>query len=118
VRTVSPGTCSITASRVGEGDIATGSATRTFAITKKTQTINFTQPTNMRLADADQLLTATTTAGLVVTLTSQTPSICSVVDGKIRAIRPGYCNIVANQSGDTHTEPAAQVLRNLLIRRS
>jgi hypothetical protein len=119
VHTVAPGTCSITASHAGNANFAAGATTRTFVISKKTQTITFTQPINMKLADADQSLTATTTAaGLVVTLTSQTPSICSVVDGKIRAIRPGYCNIVANQSGNTDTAAAPQVLKTFLIRRS
>jgi hypothetical protein len=118
VSTVSPGTCSITASHPGNADYAAASTTRTFTIGKKTQTINFTQPTNMRLADADQVLVATSSAGLTPTLTSKTLTICSVVDGKIRAIRPGYCYIVANQSGNTDTEAAPEVLKTILIRRS
>jgi photosystem II stability/assembly factor-like uncharacterized protein len=118
VRTVAPGTCSITASRVGEGDIATGSATRTFVISKKSQTISFTQPINMKLTDADQVLTATTSAGLTTTFSSQSPSVCSVVNGKIHPIGPGYCHISANQSGDTDTAPASRAIKTILIRRS
>jgi hypothetical protein len=118
VSTLAPGTCSITASHPGNADYAAASTTRTFTIGKKTQTINFTQPTNMRLADADQVLVATSSAGLTPTLTSKTLTICSVVDGKIRAIRPGYCYIAANQSGNTDTEAAPEVLKTILIRRS
>jgi hypothetical protein len=119
VRTVAPGTCSITASHAGNANFAAGATTRTFVISKKTQTINnFPQPINMKLADADQVLTATASSGLTTTLTSKTPSICSVVNRKIHPIAPGYCNIVANQSGNTDTEAAPEVLRNILIRRS
>jgi hypothetical protein len=119
VSTLAPGTCSITASHPGNANFAAASTTRTFTITKKTQTINnFPQPTNMRLADADQDLTATASSGLTTTLTSKTSTICSVVNRKIRAIRPGYCYIAANQSGNTDTEAAPEVLKTILIRRS
>jgi len=118
VHTVSPGTCSITASQAGNANFAAGATTRTFTITKKAQTITFTQPINMKLADADQVLTATSSSGLTPTLTSTTPTLCSVVNGKIHPIAPGYCYIAANQSGDSDTDAAPEVLKNILIRRS
>ena len=118
VRTVAPGTCSITASQAGNANYAAGSTTRTFTISKKAQTITLTQPINMKLADADQVITATSTSGLTTTLSSKTPSICTVVNRKIHPVAPGYCYIAANQSGDEQTAPALEVLKTLLIRRS
>lgn len=48
---------------------------------------------------------ATATSGLPVTLTSTTPSVCSLSGSTVTGISEGTCEIVANQSGSTSYLP-------------
>jgi len=118
VSVVSAGTCTITASQAGNDNYAASTATRSFTITKKTQTITFTQPNNMARTSANQSLSATSTSGLAITFSSLTPSICSVVSGMIKVNGAGPCYIAADQSGNTTWGAAFQVVRTILITRS
>jgi hypothetical protein len=118
LRAVAVGTCSIVASQVGNSTYAPASAVRSgFVIGKDPQTITFTQPTSMRVGDSDRTLNATSSAGLTPVFTTETPSICSVVAGKIRALSSGSCVIASNQAGNASTSPAQRVLRVVTIRR-
>jgi uncharacterized repeat protein (TIGR02543 family) len=79
--------------------------------------ISFTAPSAMNVGDSDQALTATSNAGgsYVVTLTSATPSVCSVISRAIHAIGAGSCTIVASQNGDSTLGAAAVVTRSIRI---
>jgi len=117
LRAVAAGTCSIVASQVGSDTIAAASAIRTgIVIAKDSQTINFIQPTGMRVGGSQQTLTATSSAGLTTTLSSLTPAVCSVVNRKIQPIKLGSCIIASDQLGNTNTAPAPRVLRTVTIR--
>jgi hypothetical protein len=118
LRAVAAGTCSIVASQVGSDTIAAASAVRSgIVIAKNSQTINFIQPTGMRVGGSQQTLTATSSAGLTTTLSSLTPAVCSVVNRKIQPIKLGSCIIASDQLGNTNTAPAPRVLRVVTIRR-
>jgi hypothetical protein len=117
LRAVAAGTCSIVASQVGSDTIAAASAVRSgIVIAKDPQTINFIQPTGMRVGGSQQTLTATSSAGLTTTLSSLTPAVCSVVNRKIQPIKLGSCIIASDQLGNTNTAPAPRVLRTVTIR--
>ena len=65
------------------------------------QTISFTQPANKAPSFSTFASGATATSGLAVTLTSQTPSVCTVSGTSIVAVTgaTGTCTITASQPG-------------------
>src|SRR4051794_31315339 len=61
--------------------------TRTFTIqAKQNQTIDFTAPNGLAYGDADAALGATATSALPVSLDSSTPSVCTIVGGKLHIL--------------------------------
>jgi hypothetical protein len=97
------GTCSITASAPagtvgGVSYAAAPSVTRTFVIKKK-QTITFAAPADRLYNVADFNLTVSASSTLPVTLTSSTPSVCTVSGVSVNLIAPGTCTISATQAG-------------------
>jgi hypothetical protein len=97
------GTCSITASAPagtvgGVSYAAAPGVTRTFVIKKK-QTITFTAPADRLYTVADFNLTVSASSTLPVTLTSTTPSVCTVSGVSVNLIAPGTCTITATQAG-------------------
>ena len=118
IHVVAAGTCSITASQAGDGTYsAASSVSKSIVISKLTQTITFTQPTAMNLTSADQVLTASTTAGISYSIifTSTTLGVCTVVDGAIRVVAVGTCSITASQAGDGTYSAASNIRKNFTI---
>jgi hypothetical protein len=118
---VGPGTCSITASQAGDGSYSAAVlVTRTFVVLSATsstgtQSITFSQPTSLRLGDADRALSATATSGLNVTFVSNTPSTCTVVLGNVHPVDTGTCSITAYQQGSRAFLAAGNVNRTFQI---
>jgi hypothetical protein len=102
------GSCSITASQAGNAvwgvaTAASGSSlTRTFTITKNTQTINFTLPsgTDANLPGPGTITGASATSGLSITYASSTTGVCTVSGTSIAYIAIGTCTIIGSQSGN------------------
>ena len=82
---------------------------------KKSQSITFTQPSNMTFGDADQALTYSIDSVLSVALTSSTSSVCTIVSNAIHIVSPGTCTVAANQSGNSNYSAATQVTRTITI---
>jgi len=82
---------------------------------KKSQSITFTQPSNMTYGDADQALTYSIDSVLSVALTSSTSSVCTIVSDAIHIVSPGTCTLVANQTGNSNYSAATQVTRTITI---
>ncbi|WP_250626454.1 putative Ig domain-containing protein [Pinirhizobacter soli] len=81
---------------------------------KGVQTITFNQPP-VNFGAATQL-GATTNAGLQVSYTSITPSVCTVIStGALTTVSPGNCTIDANQAGDAAWLAAPQVQRTFAV---
>jgi len=115
---ISAGTCSITASQVGDRTYAAASSvSKSITITKLTQTITFTQPSAMTMTTADQALVATSSAtgSYPVTFTSTTLSTCTIVNGAIHVVSAGTCSITASQAGDGTYAAAANVSRSISV---
>jgi hypothetical protein len=109
------GTCLIQATKAADATYdATTSAAATFTFTKATQSITFTNPTNMTVGNT-QTRTPTASSSLTVTLTSTTTGICTVAGFVITAVGSGECSISASQPGDANYEAAAQVDRYFTI---
>jgi hypothetical protein len=94
-----------------------GVDTRLFSLTiiKSNQTITFNAPPNQNYSPAPVILSATSTSGLTVTLTSSTPSVCTVSLSTLTMLTAGTCTIDANQLGDTNYNAAPTVTRSFTI---
>lgn len=86
----------------GGTSTAGGSATGS-----KFQSVDFGYPGARYLATPAAPLVATSTSGLAITFTSNTPDICNVSDGKLVPVKPGECSITASQAGDATYAPAS-----------
>jgi hypothetical protein len=73
------------------------------------QTIDFKSPGTQTLPSGPKALTATASSNLPVTFTSNTPTICTVVDGKLIPVMKGECSITATQAGDPTYQPATSL---------
>jgi uncharacterized protein YaiE (UPF0345 family) len=116
IQVVKTGTCSITASRSGDGNYLPAiNVVRSIAITKLANTINFTQPTAMTVTSEPQPLSATSSTGSSVTFTSATSSVCTVVNGAIQVVKAGTCSITASLAGNATTSVASNVIKSITI---
>lgn len=80
------------------------------------QTITFNQPADMTMVQNPQTLQATVSSGLAVTLTSNTPAVCSIVSGQVVQVASGTCSITASQPGQSLNYSAADpVTRSFII---
>lgn len=118
---VSAGTCSITASQAETTSFtAADPVSRSFAISKATQTITFDQPQNQVYEPGATLALAASggVSGNPVTFASTTPLVCTTggTDGAtVTFVAPGTCSITASQEGDGSHEAASDVSRTFII---
>lgn len=112
------GACGVTTHQAGNADY-TSAAPQTQVITgvRTTQKITFPALRRMRLHHANQVLRATASSLLPVHYRSTTPRTCSVVRGKVHALRTGTCTVAASQAGNADYFAAGTVKRSLKITR-
>ncbi len=79
------------------------------------QTITFGQLSNVMLGGIPPVLTAAASSGLVVSYTSNSPSVCSVNGSVATLIAAGTCSITASQSGNGSYAPATSVTQTFTI---
>ncbi|HXE64435.1 MAG TPA: cohesin domain-containing protein [Bryobacteraceae bacterium] len=117
VSLVSAGTCSITASQSASGNFAAAaSVTRTFNVTKGTLNIIFPQPPDTPLSAGSVTLTATAApSNLLVSLTSNSTSVCTVSGFTATLVAAGTCSITASQGGDANYNAATSVDRTFMV---
>ena len=118
--TVTPGTCTITATQDGDDTWAAATPVRqSFTVTppeRKPQTITFTRPpdrpvdTRVPLHDP-----RATPSELPVTFTSNTTDVCTVADSTATAVKAGTCTITATQDGNEIWAPAPPVKRSFTV---
>lgn len=84
---------------------------------RATRKITFPALNRMRLHHANQALRATASSQLRVQYRTTTPRTCSVVMGKVHALRTGTCTVAAAQAGNSDYFPASTVKRSLRITR-
>ncbi len=114
---VSTGTCTTTASQPGDSTYSAATdVTRSFNISTLTpQNIVYNQPVDQLLATGSLTVAPTATSGLTVTLTSSTPSVCTVSGFVITFVAVGTCTTTASQPGDSTYAAATNVTRNFNI---
>ena len=111
-----PGTCTITATQPGNTVYsAAAPIIRSFTVSKVAQTITFARPPNATLIQSPVTLIASASSGLPVTLTSTTPSICSVSGNAVTLHVVGTCSIQATQPGDSVYLAATAITRSFNV---
>jgi hypothetical protein len=116
---LSVGTCSVTASQVGNSIYAAAlPVSRSFSVLAQAllaQTITFADPGSQVLGTAPLPLVATASSGLVVTLTSTTPSVCTVSGTTLTLLAAGSCIVDASQAGNSSYAAAVTVSRVFVV---
>jgi sugar lactone lactonase YvrE len=80
------------------------------------QQITFAQPADQQLGSGPMSMQATASSGLTVSISSVTPSICSVSGTSVTAKAVGTCTLRASQAGDGITySTAASVFRSFEV---
>lgn len=80
------------------------------------QQITFTQPADQQLGSGPVTVQATASSGLTVSISSLTPSICSVSGSSVTVKAVGTCTLRASQAGDGISySTAASVFRSFEV---
>jgi hypothetical protein len=110
------GTCTIQATQAGNADYAAaGAVSRSFSVTKLSQTITFAALSNEPYGTAPFTLSATASSGLAVSFASTTSSVCTVSGSTVTLVEAGTCGIKATQAGNADYDAAASVSRSFSV---
>ncbi len=111
VTAVGEGSATITA-RTSDGGFA---ATSTTTVKKLAQTITFSPPASLTVAQSPFALAATSSAGLAVSFTSSPSTVCTVSGTALSVKGAGTCSVVAAQAGDGTWSAASSVTNRITI---
>lgn len=113
---VAAGNCTIGASQGGNNDFNPATAvTQTVVIQKATQSINFAKPSDQIIGNGSFTLSATSSSGLPVAFTSQTPAVCTVNGNLVTLHTTGSCSIQASQAGNPNYNAATNVVQSFAV---
>jgi hypothetical protein len=116
VSIIAAGTCTLRATQAGDATYAAASQVdRAFTIAKTSQAITFVLPASATYGDAAIAVSATASSKLAVTLTSTTPSFCTVAAGALKILGAGSCVVQATQAGNGNYIAAPVLSRTLKI---
>jgi len=125
--TSSTGPITVTGLTNGESYTFTVTATNSAALTgapsaasnavvpKGNQTITFANPGTQNFSDTLSLAQASSTSGLPLTFTSQTPAVCSVTSATVTFSSGGTCTIDADQPGNSAYLPAITITQSFTV---
>ena len=112
------GTCTLTASQVGDASYNAAIPVSTdITFNKATQTIGAITPTTaVTFGDADFTVSATATSGLAVSFGSTTTAVCTVTPvGVVTITGAGTCSLTADQAGNSNYNAATQVTADITV---
>jgi hypothetical protein len=112
------GMCTVAADQAGDASwLAAPQVSRSWMITKKSQTIDTFIPTPFSSIQAGGTtnILAHATSNLPVAATSLTPGVCTVTGYTITGITAGTCTIAGDQAGDAEWLAAPQVTLDVTI---
>jgi hypothetical protein len=119
---VATGTCTVQASQAGNATYNPATpVSRSFTVSKASQTITFAALSNKTLAQSPVTVSATASSGLAVSFTTTTPSVCTsggANGATITLVATGTCTVQASQAGNATYNPATPVSRNFTVSRS
>jgi uncharacterized repeat protein (TIGR02543 family) len=91
------------------------STASSISVSKISQTITFTDPSNQAFSNSTTELSATSNRSLTVAFSSLSPTICRVSGSSVTLISVGTCQIAADQSGNGTYAAAAQVIQEFTV---
>jgi hypothetical protein len=101
VTLLAAGTCTLTASQPGNNVyLAATAVTRSFTVSKASQTITLPNPGTQSLQNPTVVLNPSASSGLTVTLSTLTPAACTVSGNTVTLLKTGTCKIRGTQPGD------------------
>jgi len=112
------GTCVVVAYQPGDRTWNEVRVTQSITIAKATQTITFTQPDATTYGAGPITLSASSSAGLTVSFTSGTTSVCTVSGSSVTILAAGTCTITASQAGSSNYSAATSVPRSITINKA
>ena len=119
IRLVAVGTCTVHADQAGNGSYKPAqTVSRSFSVSKASQTITFGALGNRTLAQSPFTVSATASSRLAVTFSTTTPAVCTAGGAKgatIRLVAVGTCTVHADQAGNASNKPAPTVSRSLTV---
>ncbi|HBB95950.1 MAG TPA: hypothetical protein DC054_11225, partial [Blastocatellia bacterium] len=111
------GTCTITAAQSGDTNYNPAvNVPQSFTIARSDQTITFGALANKSFGNADFLVSASATSGLVVNLSAN--GQCTIAGATIHLTGAGSCTITAAQAGDANFNAAADLPQSFTIAKS
>jgi RHS repeat-associated protein len=96
---VAQGSCQIIVNQPGNGSYQATSASQWFTVSRTNQTVTFPAIGSKFILDSPLTLSATSSVGLPITFSTNTPSVCSVSGTTATLIAPGSCQLFATQPG-------------------
>ncbi|MGL1886520.1 MAG: BspA family leucine-rich repeat surface protein [Reichenbachiella sp.] len=113
---VGVGSTIITASQSGNDDFESAAEVQQLLVVNKAvQTIDFSALDDKSVLDDDFLLTAESSAALLISYDSSDPTVATVTDGLVEIIGAGSTIITASQKGDGNYLEAEDVKQNLNV---
>jgi len=110
------GTCVVNASIAADSTYQGASTSATFTLrTRQSQAITLSQLSSVSVNSTPQAFTATASSGLTVSVSSSTPSVCTISSGTVRAVGRGTCTVVASQGGNASFLPAPDLSQSFTI---
>jgi choice-of-anchor C domain-containing protein len=104
------GTCTLDANQAGNSDFNPApQVQRLLTVNKANQSITFNPIGTQTLPGTPFGVTVSDTAGLTVSVVSNTTSICSVTSGTVSLMGPGTCSLTASQAGNANYNAATPV---------
>ena len=96
-------------------NVSAGTGCQTLTVTKLNQTVTFANPGTKTMAQSPLTLSPTASSGLFVTLTSNTPLVCSAAGNDVTLLAAGSCSLSASQGGNVTYNPSNTVTRAFTV---
>jgi hypothetical protein len=108
LKILSAGKVTVTAMQLGNDEYVATSVSKTFNVQKISQTITWEQDLSAAVGDANIVLNATASSGLVVSYSSSALDVAKIVNGnELQALSVGEVTITASQNGNAAAYAAA-----------
>jgi hypothetical protein len=116
VKIIGAGTCEIIAYQEGDTTfLPANKVNQKLTVNKGNQTITFPELLPKATGDPDFDAGATSSSGLVCTLTSSNPAVATIVNGLIQIKGAGSSVITAKQAGNVNYNAASEVSQELIV---
>lgn len=111
-----PGTATVTGTFTPtDSSIAPTSSSFTLTIAQGSNVVTFNALSPRTVTSGSFTVTAVSTSGLGVSITSTTPSVCAITNGTVSLLGAGTCTLTANQSGNAYYSAALQVAQSFVV---